>query len=107
MDEIAAAQANGWEAVPFSLGPDLAAVALLSGTEIHFKVLEPFRHRVIARRRTQAFLRPLFDRMGFLTTRTPAGDQASRRFIERLGFRETWSDDTYNYFMLTALPFER
>ena len=106
MDDIATAQRNGWEAVPYHLGSDLAAVGLLSGTEIHFKVMDGFRHR-ITRNRTREFLAPLMERHGYLTTRTPLGDAVSRKFIERLGFFDTWSDDTYTYFLLTALPFER
>jgi hypothetical protein len=35
----------------------------------------------------------------------PLLDDTSRRFVQRIGFEQTWSDEDYDYFMLTALPF--
>lgn len=98
---------NGWDIHTYVREGKVAAYAMVRGTEIHFKVLEAFRYRVIFRVATQEFLRPIFDRHGFLTTRVPHGDEESRRFIERIGFKMTWEDGDYQYFMLTALPFER
>lgn len=98
---------NGWDIHTYTRDGKVAAYAMVRGTEIHVKVYEAFRYRIIHRVATQEFLRPIFDRHGFLTTRVLQGDEESRRFVERVGFKMTWEDDNFRYFMLTALPFER
>jgi hypothetical protein len=106
-EAMATAADNGWEIHTLTRDGQVSGYAMVKGTEIHFKVVDGFEHKVIRKNVTRNFLRPLFDRFDLLTTRVPHDDSKSRRFIERLGFRETWGDDSYNYFMLTALPFER
>lgn len=98
---IERAAAGGWEIVTSSCGGCTAAVA---GTEVH---VEFGGGLVLNRRTVREFLRPLFDRMGMLTTRTPVGDEASSRFVSRLGFRKTWGDDAFDYYSMTALPFSK
>ncbi len=93
---------NGWEAVPYTYRGQRCGTAFVLGCEIHFELTRPasiFRHA------TREFLGPLLARNGFLTTRCTPGDARSRRFIERLGFKDTWSDQAYDYFVLTELPF--
>lgn len=88
---------------------DGVAVARLmhAGSEVHFEVLPEHRHRVIYRGVTRDFLRPLFEEHGFLTTKVPREDAASARFVQRIGFRQTWSDEGHDYYMLTSLPFTK
>lgn len=94
---------EGWEFIPHKEAGELAAVAALRGTEIHFAVAPGWRHRVIQRSRTRAFLAPLIERAGFLTTRS--NDMKHDRFLTGLGFVRTWSEGAMNHYMLTELPF--
>ena len=97
---------TGWTEVPHLLEGQRAARLLRKGTEVHFEIDPAFRHRVIRKQVTRDFLRPVLDEEGFLTTKMFAGDKVNRKFVERIGFRHTWTDGTFDYFMLTALPFE-
>ena len=94
------AVAAGWELAVSKCGGCRAA---LRGTEIHVEFTRP---GVINRGRVREFLGPLLERQGYLTTRVPGGDSRAR-FVTRLGFRPTWSDDEFSYYMLTELPFSR
>ena len=86
---------------------ELAAVAMLKGTENHYAVAPNWRGRIITRRRTRAFLAPLMERYGFLTTRSFDHDNVSALFLCRLGFIKTWTELHFHHWMLTELPFSR
>lgn len=94
-----------WLGVDHYEGDQIAAIAMLRGTEIHFAVNPEWRHRVIQRERTRAFLQPLLDRCGFLTTRSIG--TGSHRFLKRMGFVETWAEGPVQHFMLCGVPFSR
>lgn len=94
-----------WEVVPYYESGQHACTAVVKGTEIHFAAV-PGR-RVIRRNNTRAFLAPLFERQGFLTTRVPHGRIAQKEFVQRIGFKPTWQDSEVEYFLLGSLPFER
>lgn len=99
---IERAAAAGWDLVPYRYRGEQAGLAAVKGSEIHFELTRPasiFRHAA------REFLGELLKREGFLTTRCEPRDTRARRFIERLGFKATWSDGNYDYFMLTELPF--
>lgn len=96
---------DDWEVVPGYIDGEHAATAVLKGTEIHFGIVPKFRRKAVLRERTREFLRPMHERMGFLTTRVLNGSHASRRFVERIGFKPTWSDDQFTYYLLGELPF--
>lgn len=98
---------HNWTAVPGYVDGQLVAAMAHFGTEVHFAISKDYRGKTINRRRTREFLRPLFDEKGFLTTRIQIGDVKPRRFVERIGFKHTWSDAKYDYFILDELPFER
>lgn len=89
--------------VPYEQGGVVRAIAALDGTEIHFAVHPSYRHRVIARHRTRAFLAPLLEEFGFLTTRAEPGIR-NYSFLTRLGFCFTWNDGRLDHYMLSALP---
>jgi hypothetical protein len=95
----------GWSEVLHVRAGQAVARLMHAGAEVHFEVHPEHRHRVIYRGVTREFLRPLFEQHGFLTTKVPLLDDTSRRFVQRIGFELTWSDEDYDYFMLTALPF--
>lgn len=92
---------DAYRFIPYEQGGVVRAIAALDGTEIHFAVHPAYRHRVITRHRTRAFLAPLLEECGFLTTRALPGHRA---FLTRLGFRFTWNNGRFDHFMLSALP---
>lgn len=98
---------HDWEAVPGYIDGVQVAAILKKGTEVHFAIDKQHRGKTINRRRTREFLQPLLNEEGFLTTKLLHDRKGQQRFIERIGFKKTWSDDRFNYFMLTELPFER
>ena len=98
---------HDWDVLPGYIDGQLVASMIHSGTEVHFAIAKEARGKVINRTRMREFLRPLFEEKGFLTTRLLHRHKGPQRFIERIGFKKTWSDENFNYFMLTELPFER
>lgn len=98
---------HDWDVTPGYVDGQLVAAIVHAGTEVHFAISKQHRGKTINRRRTREFLRPLFEQKGFLTTRLPHDNAGQRRFIERIGFKHTWSDGKYHYFILAELPFER
>lgn len=98
---------DDWQVVPSYIDGEHAATAVLHGTEIHFAVASTFRRRAITRRRAQEFLAPLLERVGFLTTRVQIKSTDNQRFVERLGFKPTWADGQFQYYLLGHLPFAR
>lgn len=92
-----------WEVVPAFVEGQHAATAIIKGTEIHFGLVPEFRNRV-TRGRIRAFLQPLLDRQGFLTTRVALEEPTKQRFVERVGFKPTWSDDRFKFYLLGELP---
>ena len=98
---------HDFEAVPGYVDGQLVATLLKKGTEVHFAIDKKYRGKTINRRRLREFLRPALEERGYLTTRLLLDRKGQQRFIERLGFKKTWSDGQCNYFILTELPFER
>jgi ribosomal protein S18 acetylase RimI-like enzyme len=94
-----------WDFVPYERNGRIDALAATKGTEIHFAVAPEQRGRLIQRARTREFLRPLFERRGYLTTRSLTSDQRSAAFLTRLGFMRTAEIHGVDHWMLTALPF--
>ena len=95
---------DGWEFTPYPNDGEARAIAALHGTEVHFCVAPEWRHKVIARRRTREFLRPMFERRGYLTTRAVQGAE-THSFLTRIGFVPTWENGNVTHYMLTELPF--
>lgn len=98
---------DDWEVIPGYIHGEHAATAILNGTEIHFALVPQFRGSAVLRQRTREFLRPMFERMGFLTTRVVLTAKEQRQFVERVGFKPTWCDTIFQYYMLSELPFAR
>lgn len=104
---FAASIFNGWRVIPAYAGDAHIATAIIKGTEIHLYVLPQFRFKALQRGRIQAFLVPLLERFGFLTTRVMHEQRGQKRFVERMGFKPTWEDKQFQYYMLGRLPFAR
>lgn len=95
---------QGWETHALSDGDAITGVGLTRGSEFHFVLLPGFK---FSRQKLREALEPLISRYGFLTTRLLHGDKVNRRFNRLFGFEPTWADKRFQYFMMTALPFER
>lgn len=93
------------EAVPYERDGVLAGIGMLDGTEIHFAAAPGARHSLLQRDRIRAYLAPLLERKGFLTTRVHDG--SDHRFVERLGFQPTGCRGPIRAYMLCDLPFAR
>jgi hypothetical protein len=96
-----------WNAVPGFIDGVHVCTALLKGSEIHFAIVSDHRLRTVLRTRTREFIEPLFERYGFLTTRVAHGRKLEQRFVQRIGFEPTWSDEKFEYYLLAELPFSR
>lgn len=96
-----------WDVRPILIGDQHAATVILNGTEMHFYAVPAFRRRGWSRRRVHEFIEPLLEQLGFLTTRVLHARGDERKFVERIGFKPTWVDDHFQYYMLGRLPFGR
>ena len=96
-----------WEVIPGYLGGVHVCTTVIKGTEVHFAIVPEHRKQVILKGRTQEYLEPLFDRLGFLTTRVPHGATSKQKFVQRIGFKPTWTDANFQYYLLGQLPFAR
>lgn len=109
--ELAQEAAAQWGLVPYYEDGDtdkLAAVVMVRGAEIHLVVVPEYRGTgFLTRKRVRGVLEILMRNVGYLTTRTPKWNGRDRLFLDRLGFKPTWSDERFTYYMLTELPFGR
>ena len=95
-----------WDTVPVDIDGEHVATAIVKGTEIHFALVADWRPEG-TRGRIRAFLAPLLERRGYLTTRVRLDRPHEQKFVQRLGFAPTWNDENFRYYMLCELPFER
>lgn len=96
-----------WECIPVLRRDCRVADLMRKGTEIHLRPLVPKGSFWFNRSGLQKYLKPLLTEYGFVTTRTFKGDDETHRWLARLGFTQTESDDSFDYFMMTEMPFER
>lgn len=105
--EIMRAMAT-WTLFPIMVEGRHVGTLACKGTEVHVALIEGWRPRGSYRGLIRYMLAPLFAVLGFLTTKLRLGDHAKQeRFITRLGFRKTWSDGDFQYYLLAAMPFEK
>lgn len=100
-DDLGAVMAT-WEIVPYLQEGELVAASCVKGTEFHCLTTPAFKLR---RRQLREYLRPLHARHGMLTTRVQHDDVGNQRFNALFGFRRTWSDATFHYYIMAELPF--
>ncbi len=96
-----------WDALPLVVGGEHIGSWAVRGPEIHFALAEGKRPRGSVRGAVRAALAPLFEKHGYLTTRLPIGFTDEDRFVQRIGFRPTWRDENFQYYLLGTLPFAR
>jgi len=105
--QSAAEMLRGWAMHPLVIAGQVAGVAAMQGTEIHFALAPEWRGRAITRRTTRAFLAPLLAIRGYLTTRAFDPTESQRAFLRRIGFVLTWIDGLIEHFAMWRLPFSR
>lgn len=91
-----------WEVLPYEQDGKLVGAAMMNGSEFHCITLPTFRLR---RKQMRSFLEPLFARHGMLTTRVHHNDVSNQRFNAAFGFKKTWSDEQFHYYVMADLPF--
>lgn len=96
-----------WDLITVEMDGQHAATVIAKGTEIHIAAVEGYKPKACQRRAIKDFLRPLFDRHEFLTTRVPHHRLKQKKFVQRVGFKPTWKDENFEYYMLASMPFER
>lgn len=96
-----------WDLIPVEVDGIHAATVIAKGTEIHIATVEGYRPKSSQRRVIHGFLKPLFDRHGFITTRVLHHRLKQKKFVQRVGFKPTWKDENFEYYMLASMPFER
>lgn len=104
--EIMRAMAD-WNLTPIMVDGEHVGTLANLGTEVHIALIEGWKPRSSYRGAIRAFLQPIFDVHGFLTTKLRYSDVKERAFIERVGFRKTWADGNFQYFLLGSMPFEK
>lgn len=100
----AQAESEGWETIPYLQNGRMTALGIIKGTEFHCQLADTCKFN---RRHMGEILQPLLDREGYLTTRVRVDDKENRRFNRLFGFEKTWSDGTFDYFILTNIRFRR
>lgn len=106
-DEQLRGYLTGWTLVPYRYRDRIAGLGLMRGAEIHFVMRPEWRIAAFRRASARAFIAPLLEKHGVLTTRVRLGDIDTAQFVMRFGFELTFSDDQFAFYALTSLPFER
>ena len=96
-----------FEVIPFLFKGEMTGAAILAGSEIHFVARPGFKGRCGTRRELFELFTNLFKKHDFLTTRIPRSTPPKDRTGERLGFTKSWSDDRFDYYIMTELPYAR
>ena len=96
-----------WDVLPFEFEGQHVWTMVAKGTEVHFALAPGWKPKASMRGAVRAFIKPVFDRHGFLTTRVMHGRLAQKEFVKRIGFKPTWKDGDVEYYLLGSLPFER
>ena len=96
-----------WDVLPFEFEGQHVWTMVAKGTEVHFALTPGWKPKASMRGAVRAFIKPVFDRHGFLTTRVMHGRLAQKEFVKRIGFKPTWKDGDVEYYLLGSLPFER
>lgn len=110
MNELAEATGFALEEIERTYGDwerieDETGWLLVKGTEVHVCAKRGCEGRVVTRRKINEILGPVLARFGMLTTRTFKDNPAP--FLRRMGFKKSWSDGVFDYYVLTALPYRK
>jgi len=79
----------------------------ISGNEVHLVPDPAHLGRVGSRRLVRDVFAALLEEKSFITTRIPIDTPSRDRTGERMGFTHTWSDERFDYYILTEVPYAR
>lgn len=79
----------------------------VSGHEVHLLAHPNHVGHVGSRRLVRDTFRALLAEKDFVTTRIPIDTPMRDRTGERMGFTYTWSDERFDYYILTEVPYAR
>lgn len=96
-----------WDVLPLMHAGEHIATAVVKGNEIHFAAVQGARPKGSCRGAVRAFLQPLLEQKTYLTTRVRFERSEQLKFVQRVGFKPTWKDQQFQYFLLGDLPFSR
>lgn len=77
---------------------------LTRGPELH--ILPIAGKHSLSRRNILEHIGAIFKEHGYVTTRVPIAE-TDHRLRTALGFEQTWEDQAYTYWALTALPYQK
>lgn len=95
---------DGWSVAIAQRGGIDVAIVITSGPEIHFVSL--VGPRAMSRKNIAEHMKPLFDRYGFVTTRTALSEK-DHKLREHLGFEPVWCDESCQYWFCAEPPYQR
>lgn len=82
------------------------AIVLLKGNEVHVGVPPSVRGRWFSRADFKALFGSLLQVYGLVKTTVRNSNAAGHKFVRRLGFRESYSDDQATSYVLTEVKYE-
>ena len=85
----------------------LAGFFITRGPEIHAWRLPEYEGRWLTRQNIERLTKPLFHLYGHVSTSVRVENLAGHRFVQRLGFKPTGSDDRLVYYKTESLKHAR
>ena len=73
-----------WEIIPFDFEGRHVCSMVVKGTEVHFALVPDWRPKGSMRGAIRAFLKPVFERHGFLSTRVSHERADQKMFVKRV-----------------------
>jgi hypothetical protein len=92
---------DGWRIAPHYEGGVMVGATITKGSEFHFATFGG--QWKMTRADIRRYLRPLIDRYGYVTTKTPKEDTRQGRFNKILGFFVTGEDEFFTHYKLERL----
>lgn len=95
---------DGWAVRTAKRAGEDVAFVITRGPEIHMVSL--VGPRAMSRRNILEHLLPIVEEHGYATTRVPLAE-TDHRLRLALGFVQTWADENYTYWAMTAPPYQK
>jgi hypothetical protein len=94
---------DGWDVKLAQRDGKDCGFILTKGSEIH---MQAFESGAMSRKNITEYLQPLLDEYGYATTRVPIAER-DHKLRQVLGFEMTWQDESFTYWAITEMPFQR
>lgn len=78
-----------WELIPIIVSDVIIGVVAEKNGEIHLAIEQSLRNKSIYwRTHLNLIINPIIDKYGYVTTQVESDDEAARKFVHRLGFKD-------------------